>query len=197
MARRYLAVNQGARTRASGIDVARIPGSPGFGHYGSAKMFGRSEKVVRAVSVAVIFGCALTLFACAENEPTTDEERMQQDTTMRADPIASGRDAYMTYCGSCHGQEGKGDGPVADVMTVQPADLTQIRAEHEGSFPVDSIYAYIDGRADVQAHGTRAMPVWGNVWGEVDGDPVPREEVDRRIRELVEYIRSIQEEPAS
>lgn len=104
----------------------------------------------------------------------------------------------MTYCASCHGEDGTGNGPVAAVMTTPPADLTQLRANYGGSFPTDSIYAYIDGRADVQAHGTREMPVWGNVWGErITGEPVPPEEVDLRIRELVEYIRMLQSEPAS
>ena len=118
------------------------------------------------------------------------------DTSESVDPIARGRESYMTYCASCHGREGKGDGPVAEVMTTQPADLTHLR-EEDGSYPVDSVYAYIDGRADVQAHGTREMPVWGNVWGEVSGEPVPQEEVDQRIRELVEYIRTIQVAPDS
>lgn len=159
-------------------------------------MFGRSDRIMREASVAIILTCAVTLFACGGDETPTDQSQMQQDT-VSVDPITSGRDAYVTFCASCHGQDGKGTGPVADALTTPPADLTQIRSEHDGAFPVDSIYAYIDGRADVQAHGTREMPVWGNIWGEIDGDPVPREQVDRRIRELVEYIRSIQDDPSS
>lgn len=160
-------------------------------------MFVRPERVRRAGPLALLVIGATTLFACQGETTSTDEAQVEQDTTVSMDPIASGRDAYMNFCASCHGEDGKGNGPVADVMSVQPADLTLIREHNDGTFPVDSIYAYIDGRADVQAHGTREMPVWGNVWSEVDGAPIPQERVDRRIRLLVEYIRSIQEEPAS
>ena len=51
----------------------------------------------------------------------------------------------------------------------------------------------IDGRKDVEAHGSREMPVWGNIWGEESGAPVADDVVEKRINELVEYIRSIQE----
>lgn len=131
---------------------------------------------------------------CVDDEGETDS--LETDTPAAVDPIASGMEIYQTSCASCHGPEGKGNGPVADALTTIPADLTTIRARSDGKFPEDSVYAYIDGRQYVQAHGTREMPVWGNIWREIDGDPVRREEVDRRIRELVEYIRSIQTETA-
>lgn len=160
-------------------------------------MFGSHANQKKLLHVIAAFSVCILLSACGGNEQgagTMQEGLEQADEA--ADPIASGRETYMQYCASCHGPEGEGEGPVADVMTAQPADLTQLRAQYGGTFPTDSIYAFIDGRADVQAHGTREMPVWGNVWGEVDGQPVPREEVDLRIRELVEYIRTLQDEPA-
>lgn len=142
-----------------------------------------------------VAGIAFLTAACGGPET---EVSTPPDTTASMTPVASGEETFMAYCASCHGEDGTGNGPVAAVMSAPPADLTQLRANHGGSFSVDSVYAYIDGRAEVQAHGTRDMPVWGNVWGEtVSGEPVPREEVDLRIRELVEYIRTLQREPAS
>jgi hypothetical protein len=41
------------------------------------------------------------------------------------------------------------------------------------------------------------MPVWGNIWTERDGEPIPEEEVQARINELVEYIRTLQVAEAS
>ena len=40
------------------------------------------------------------------------------------DPVAKGKAAYTTYCSSCHGQGGKGDGPVAAALNPKPRDLT-------------------------------------------------------------------------
>ena len=53
----------------------------------------------------------------------------------------------------------------------QRCDLTQLRAASDGEYEVDSVYAYIDGRADIQAHGTREMPVWGREFL-AGGDPM-------------------------
>ncbi len=102
--------------------------------------------------------------------------------------VENGRMTFERYCASCHGDDGKGAGPVAAVLKVPVPDLTALRSRYNGPFPADSVYAYIDGRREVEAHGSRTMPVWGNVWGMRSDET----EVDLRIRELVEYLRSIQ-----
>jgi mono/diheme cytochrome c family protein len=134
-----------------------------------------------AALVALLF----TLAACGGETGTTGS----------ADPIANGQATFAAYCASCHGPGGRGDGPVAEALTTPPADLTRLRAKYDGAFPADSVYASIDGRQDVVAHGTREMPVWGNVWSEEHGEPVPLADSDLRVRELVEYLRTLQEEP--
>ncbi len=114
-----------------------------------------------------------------------------------SDPIENGRISYVTYCASCHGADGRGDGPVAAALVSPATDLTRISERAGGAYPVDSVYAYIDGREDVAAHGTRDMPVWGNIWIEEHGEPVQQEAVAHRINELVEYLRTIQAAPDS
>lgn len=110
-------------------------------------------------------------------------------------PLTEGQASYQQYCMSCHGPDGKGVGDIAGDLATLPTDLTQLTAHHDGAFPVDKLYRMIDGRAAeaVVAHGTREMPIWGNIWSDVDGAPVQREVVEQRINELVEYIRSMQE----
>ncbi len=41
-----------------------------------------------------------------------------------AQSIATGADLYPTYCASCHGAHGQGDGEAAKALAVPPADLT-------------------------------------------------------------------------
>ena len=134
-------------------------------------------------------GSAVMLTGCAEEqaEPTAEAE-----TQVTIDPIARGMASYKQFCEGCHGADGKGTGKIGADLAAAPADLTQLSARYNG-FPVDSVYQAIDGRKAVEAHGTREMPVWGNIWGEEDGEPVADEVVEMRINELVEYIRSIQE----
>jgi hypothetical protein len=109
------------------------------------------------------------------------------------DPVERGRIAFENFCASCHGLDGSGNGPVAEYLTVPLNDLRLLKTQHNGAFPFELVYETIDGRDDVRAHGTRVMPVWGNVWTEVDGSPMPQEFIDQRINEIVEYVRSIQD----
>jgi mono/diheme cytochrome c family protein len=149
--------------------------------------------------VLVAAGCAKPSEESAGAEATAEADTAATDTTELAkifygpDPVENGRLSYETYCASCHGIGGKGNGPVAEVLTAPPADLTHIASRRGGTYPTEEIFTFIDGREAVRAHGTREMPVWGNIWIEKDGVPVSQAEVDRRINELVEYLRTIQE----
>jgi mono/diheme cytochrome c family protein len=107
--------------------------------------------------------------------------------------VAGGRASFQAYCASCHGREGRGDGPVATQLKVRPADLTTIAARREGVFPHDYILQTIDGRIELMAHGGRAMPVWGKIWRPDPSDPESEVEAERVLTELVHYLESIQE----
>ena len=39
--------------------------------------------------------------------------------------IAAGQALFSTHCVSCHGPQGKGDGPIGVTLNPQPADLSQ------------------------------------------------------------------------
>ncbi len=101
----------------------------------------------------------------------------QGNNVTAQDPSSMGRRFYERYCSACHGMDGKGQGPVALDLRTEPADLTQIAKRRGGEFPVAEIAAYIDGRADVRAHGSRDMPVWGERFSEQVGGGSLGEEV--------------------
>jgi mono/diheme cytochrome c family protein len=109
-----------------------------------------------------------------------------------ADP-ASGEDLYRRYCSSCHGIDGKGDGPVAPVLKEKPKDLTRIAQRRDGVFPAAAIVRIVDGRDVAIAHGTREMPVWAKRFGEALAPGMPAETVRRGTAQLiVDYLGSIQ-----
>ncbi len=108
-----------------------------------------------------------------------------------------GRGDFMTYCAACHGVGGKGDGTVAEFLTINAADLTRMSMKNGGVFPRARAMEVIDGRAQVKVHGERDMPVWGD-WFKFEADSegagAKSEEVIReRIKALVTYLESIQE----
>lgn len=79
-----------------------------------------------------------------------------------ADYVAlSGKDLYQRFCASCHGLDGRGDGPVASSLAVEVPDLTRFSRRHGEYFDRALVERIIDGRHVIAAHGTRTMPVWG------------------------------------
>ena len=100
--------------------------------------------------------------------------------------VRKGEISYQRYCRNCHGETGKGDGPVTEYLTIEPADLTRIAERAGGAFPSSDVAAIVDGR-EVRAHGDtdRRMPMWGDAF---QGEKKSR----KKIEELVAYLESIQ-----
>ena len=110
-----------------------------------------------------------------------------------AGDVARGRVLYLRNCASCHGVKGDGEGPVAAQLKTHPADLRLLSSRYGNPLPEDQIARFIDGRADIAAHGPRDMPVWGEeVWKYPEGEG-PNSEVTSRVADLVAYLQSIQE----
>jgi mono/diheme cytochrome c family protein len=102
----------------------------------------------------------------------------------------SGEYLYRVFCASCHGAGGTGDGTVAGVLRVPPANLTLISAKNGGAFPRDRVFVAIDGRHRVNGHGASQMPIWGDVLKVTEGQN--EAVITQRINSLVDYIETIQ-----
>jgi len=110
----------------------------------------------------------------------------------------SAESAFALYCASCHGDDGRGDGPLVFGLSKPPPDLAKLTARNGGAFPRTRLARLIDGREDVDAHGSREMPVWGDWFkseGEVGlGGPAGDEEpIAKPIEDLLNLLESFQE----
>lgn len=109
----------------------------------------------------------------------------------RAKDAAPAQNAdYQRYCASCHGEQGRGDGPLALQLKTLPADLTQLARLNGGQFPYVKVRAVIDGRSVLGPHGPAEMPVWGERFRE---EGMTALEVRGRILNIVDYLTTIQE----
>lgn len=108
----------------------------------------------------------------------------------------TGRQEYMSYCSSCHGDTGKGDGEVAQFLNVKTPSLTTLSQQNDGEFPLLDVIQVIDGRSGLGPHGT-LMPVWGDRFKEASiaaTEEYGAEVIVRgRILSLATYLQSIQE----
>jgi mono/diheme cytochrome c family protein len=102
--------------------------------------------------------------------------------------MSSGQEMFKTYCATCHGPGGKGDGPAATSLKKPPADLTQLSRKHDGKFP-DAYVAAKLRNVEQPVHGSKEMPVWGPLLSSVSRDTA---ETQLRINNIVAYIGSIQ-----
>ena len=148
-------------------------------------MSARRRRQLRGTLVA---GLALLGFLWIFAVPAGGQTKVQKEQ------IARGKLSYRIYCRNCHGAEAKGDGSVASLLKVPPSDLTTIRARNGGTFPEERVTAMLDGREEVAAHGSRDMPLWGQVFQEDPANPgvLKPEAAQAKIRDLVEYLKSIQ-----
>lgn len=103
-------------------------------------------------------------------------------------PMTSGKEMFKTYCATCHGPDGKGDGPAATALKKAPADLTQLARKHNGKFPDAYVVAKLKN-VDEPVHGSKEMPIWGALLPSVSRDGA---ETQLRINNIVGYIGSIQ-----
>jgi mono/diheme cytochrome c family protein len=104
-------------------------------------------------------------------------------------PPTSGPEMFTQYCAVCHGKSGKGDGPAASALKKAPADLTQLAAKNGGKFPEAVVSRYIGGDDSMAAHGTRDMPMWGDLFLSLKSDPAV---VQLRITNLTNYVKTLQ-----
>jgi len=95
--------------------------------------------------VASVFGLAAlaalpALLAAAPAQAREDEV------------LRDGRQAYQENCTACHGDSAKGDGPMAEILTIKPADLTEIAKKNGGVFPFWRVYGIIDNTIPMKGH---------------------------------------------
>lgn len=110
---------------------------------------------------------------------------------------------FVTLCTPCHGAAAKGDGPLAPNLRKKVPDLTAIAMKNGGVFPEDAVFDTIAGLGMPDSHGTRDMPVWGDLFVSAElGNSVKLEDAmkasdtaTKRIVGLLRYIKSIQAKP--
>lgn len=144
--------------------------------------------------LSVVVGVSMLVEVRALAATTADPK----NTGIPTITVELGKEDFRQYCAACHGVGAKGDGTVAEFMTIPAADLTVLSKLNSGKFPRERVAEVIDGRADVKVHGGRDMPVWGDWFDmeaiDADNDATAREVIVReRINALVNYIETLQE----
>ena len=107
-----------------------------------------------ALGLGVVAGVSLALPAISITAyPTT---YMHSSARLDAPSVMAGQALYEQHCVACHGLHGHGDGPVAQLNKLQPANLTE---PHVSWHTHGDMYWWL-------SHGKGLMPGFGDVLSE-------------------------------
>ena len=110
------------------------------------------RRTFRRISLGFCATLLVASIGCSDTETPTDRDVASPDTTAPQTPqsgndgaqsteapmklqepdAARGREVYASLCKTCHGEEGRGDGPGAASLNPQPRDFV------EGAFSFDA-----------------------------------------------------------
>ena len=107
----------------------------------------------------------------------------------------SGQEMYTQYCAGCHGSGGQGHGPAAHYCTVSPANLALLAKKNHGVFPANRVSQVLHSGTGKTPQGQGYMPVWEPLLQAMNADKPETTEI--RIANLTEYVRTLQELPAT
>lgn len=134
---------------------------------------------------------AMAMLAPGQNQPAKDQPAKEiKHVPVKQTSPASGVEMYKSYCAVCHGTDGKGNGPAASALKVPPPDLTVLASKNGGKYPSLKVSAIIRGEEVLAAHGSKDMPIWGNLFWSLSGGH--EAEVQQRVTNLNKYLETLQ-----
>jgi len=141
--------------------------------------------------VRKLFGMGAVLllsaaFAVAQQAGTTQIKHVP----VKATNAASGQEMYASYCAVCHGANATGNGPAQSALKIQATDLTTLAQKNGGKYPGLHVSSVLRGDAELAAHGSKDMPVWGPLFRNMSQGHDA--EVQQRIANINAYIESLQ-----
>jgi mono/diheme cytochrome c family protein len=137
------------------------------------------KNIMKKVLFAVFVLSALVLSACSGNNGGADVvatlasvpiEFSGKTNPLGVDAAGKGADVFKTYCGTCHGPQGHGDGLAGESLNPKPKNLAALQ--------VDVGDDYLYWRISTGKEGT-AMIAWKGIL------------TDEQIWQVVAFVRTL------
>ena len=87
--------------------------------------------LVRKLVFALLAVLTVSIGVTGQEQPATTVKHVP----LKSVSPTSGKDMFANYCASCHGADGKGNGPAAAALKTLPANLTVLSQKNGGNYP--------------------------------------------------------------
>ena len=106
-------------------------------------------------------------------------------------PADAGKEMYVSYCASCHGEDGKGTGRAVPALSRPVPNLALLSAYNAGRYPRYRVFTALSKFGESHAVGTTSeMPDWHKAF--VSLNPSCPMLADLRANNLNQYIETLQ-----
>ena len=139
--------------------------------------------MLKRIFASTVIAAGLVVLALSLSSPLPSVGAQGKDKNER------GRKLFTQYCASCHGVDGKGNGPAAPSLKNKLMDLTMLQ-KRDGKFDQVHIQNIIAGEKEVAGHGSKEMPVWGTYFRVKSDNQVST----LNVYALAGYLKSIQQQ---
>lgn len=147
--------------------------------------------MTRLFVLSLTLNCVTLLGLACDSGTAIPEKALPTRTQDQSTVIPlDGARIYRNYCASCHGLDGKGDGPVAPALKTKVPSLTTLAQRNGGTFPAARVRTIIAGDDVPIVHGSREMPIWGPIFHRVEYD---QDLGYVRLQNVTEYLNTIQQ----
>jgi len=150
------------------------------------KYYSRYNNLQIILGLFLLLALSITLPSTALAESDSYEET-----------VSAGNRTFNRFCSICHAKDAKGNGPYTSNLNVTPPNLRKLSEANNGIFPWIKMYQIIDGTVITDAHGSKEMPIWGELFDISNWDSSYSEYSKTltrgRIFELLVYMEYIQE----
>jgi len=111
------------------------------------------------IALLVSAGVALVVWTAGDRQGTAPPDRPSREPTYTTSPngnndtaVADGRRLYRRYCVSCHGRQGRGEGPASAQLSTAPLNF---HSDTAANFSDEQLFNRI-------SHGKQStgMPAW-------------------------------------
>lgn len=151
-----------------------------------------AKEIVMFRPMLVVLVCLVATLSASQTASPANQSSEKKLRIVRIANVnpTSGAQMYQSYCASCHGAQGKGNGPAVEFLQTPAPDLTKLSLMNGGEYPEARVFAKLRHSSPSGSEASLTMPDWDRLFRNLHSN---QSQVNLREYNLTTYIQSLQE----